>query len=114
MEIERQKHFGAEIEKKISQLKEQLAENDSVGDPVSPDNAIGRLSRVDAMQVQAMRLALVRQRREELERLQQALRLVAAGKYGTCNGCGEDIPEKRLEAVPDTQRCVPCLSELQR
>ncbi len=113
MEIIKQKDFAANINERIAELRGQLAENDPVGDPVSPDSSIGRLSRVDAMQQQEMRLALVRQRKDELARLESALKLIDAGKYGECNGCGEDIPEKRLEAVPDAQMCVPCLSAVQ-
>lgn len=114
MDINKQKEFAGNIIDRIEELRGQVAENDSVGDPVSPDSSIGRLSRVDAMQQQEMRLALVRQRKDELLRLESALRLIDAGKYGECNGCGEDIPDKRLEAVPDAQMCVACLSELQK
>ena len=113
MEIERQKQFGVAIGARIAELREQLNEDDAIGGPVQPNNAIGRLSRVDAMQQQEMHLALLRQKRQEIERLENALRLIEAGKSGTCSGCGEDIPTKRLEAVPDTQMCVPCLTEIQ-
>ena len=113
MDKSKQQTFAANINAKIAEIQKNLAENDPVGNPVSPDNAIGRLSRVDAMQQQEMRLALVRQSKNELARLENALNLIQAGKYGVCNGCGSDIPDKRLEAVPDAQMCVPCLSELQ-
>jgi DnaK suppressor protein len=113
MDKGKQEAFAENINAKIAEIKKHLAESDPVGNPVSPDNAIGLLSRVDAMQQQEMRLALVRQSKHELARLENALSLIDAGKYGVCNGCREEIPDKRLEAVPDAQMCVPCLSELQ-
>jgi DnaK suppressor protein len=113
MDEEKQQSFAVKIKGRIDELRVQLTDDDSTGKPVSPDSSIGRLSRVDAMQQQQMRLALVRQRKDELARLENALNMVASGKYGVCNGCGEDIPDNRLEAVPDAQMCVPCLSELQ-
>lgn len=113
MDKSKQQTFAANINQKIGEMRKNLAENDPVGEAVSPDSAIGRLSRVDAMQQQEMRLALVRQSKNELARLENALNLIDAGKYGVCNGCGEDIPDERLEAVPDAQMCVPCLSAVQ-
>jgi DnaK suppressor protein len=110
MEKAKQEQFGTKIKEAIDKLNAQLAESDPVADPVSPDSSIGRLSRVDAMQQQEMRLAIARNRRTELSRLESALKLIDAGEYGTCLGCGEDIPDKRLEAVPDARMCVPCIS----
>ena len=112
MEKAKQEQFATQIKEAIERLNEQLAESDPVADPVSPDNSIGRLSRVDAMQQQEMRLAIARNRRTELAGLEAALKLIDAGEYGTCLGCGEDIPDKRLEAVPDARMCVPCISSL--
>jgi DnaK suppressor protein len=114
MNIRKQAEYASRIKEKIAELKQHLDEKDAIGDPVSPDSSVGRLSRVDAMQVQEMRLALLRRKREEVVRLESALRLIESGKYGICNGCGKEIPERRLEAVPDAQMCVPCLTEVQR
>ncbi len=114
MDVKKQEKFTASINKQIANLETQLAENLDAHTPIEPDVAIGRLSRVDALQDQQMRLALERNRKDELARLENARRLIATGKYGTCNNCEEDIPLARLEAVPDAQMCVPCLTELQK
>ncbi|HVT21762.1 MAG TPA: TraR/DksA family transcriptional regulator [Mycobacteriales bacterium] len=42
------------------------------------------------------------------ERLSRALERVDAGSYGRCVDCGVAMPEERLEAKPDADRCVPC------
>lgn len=46
--------------------------------------------------------------REREERLRAALAAIDAGTYGICVDCGEEIPEGRLKALPDSVRCVPC------
>jgi RNA polymerase-binding transcription factor len=47
-----------------------------------------------------------------LERIDRALAKLDDGTYGTCEGCGEPIPEKRLAAMPDSVHCVECARSL--
>jgi len=77
--------------------------------PVELDQqSVGRLSRMDALQVQAMAQALGARRQGRLLRIEAALRRLDAGDYGFCEECGENIPAKRLEIDPATERCVDC------
>lgn len=52
--------------------------------------------------------ALVRQAREHLHEIDDALRRMEAGTFGTCERCGQPIPAGRLEARPFTRWCVTC------
>lgn len=70
--------------------------------------AVGRLSRMDAMQAQAMAAAQERTRRRELQRIAAAERRLTAGDYGLCEDCGEPIPEGRLRIDPAAERCTGC------
>ncbi len=70
----------------------------------------GRLTRMDAMQQQAMAQAQERNRTATLVRIDQALKLINDGEYGYCLSCGEEIAEKRLEIDPTATHCVSCLS----
>ena len=45
---------------------------------------------------------------EEERRIGEARRALAAGTYGTCQGCGKEIPKERLEAMPEAVRCLDC------
>jgi RNA polymerase-binding transcription factor DksA len=45
---------------------------------------------------------------EEIRDIQIALKRIAEGTYGKCQGCEKAIPEKRLEAVPHANLCVEC------
>ncbi len=77
--------------------------------PVELDQqSVGRLSRMDAMQVQAMAQAVEARRQGRLRRIEAALRRLESGAYGYCVSCDEEIPLKRLEVDPATERCVDC------
>ncbi|ADZ70845.1 TraR/DksA family transcriptional regulator [Polymorphum gilvum] len=77
--------------------------------PVELDQqAVGRLSRMDALQMQAMAQAAERQRRAERARLDSALRRLTDGDYGYCLECGEEIPDRRLAIDPAAALCVRC------
>lgn len=70
--------------------------------------AVGRLSRMDAMQQQAMAQATERQRSSEITRIKNALKRLAEDEYGYCVECGEDISVKRLEIDPAATHCIKC------
>ena len=77
--------------------------------PVELDQqSVGRLSRMDALQVQAMAKALEVRRQGRLQRIEAALRRLEDGDYGYCAECGEDIPAKRLAIDPTIASCVDC------
>ena len=77
--------------------------------PVELDQqSVGRLSRMDAMQVQAMAQAVEARRRGRLQHIEAALKRLESGDYGYCVSCDEEIPAKRLEVDPATDRCVDC------
>ncbi len=78
--------------------------------PVELDQtAVGRLTRMDAMQRQAMAQATERQRQTQMARLTAALERLDAGDYGYCTSCGEPIPEQRLAIDPAAPTCVGCM-----
>jgi DnaK suppressor protein len=77
--------------------------------PVQLDQTrMGRLSRMDAIQEQAMAIELERRREVELARIDSALERLAAGEYGLCVTCGEAIEPRRLELDPATPLCLAC------
>lgn len=70
--------------------------------------SVGRVSRVDALQRQAMAEAQERQRQNERARIAAALRRIEADEYGWCTSCGEEIASKRLEVDPAAALCITC------
>lgn len=78
-------------------------------DPVELDQTrMGRLSRMDALQGQAMAIEAERRRQIELKRIEAALQRVESGDYGYCVSCGEEIAPKRLEFDPTVPTCIDC------
>jgi DnaK suppressor protein len=99
-----------------SRLEQMLDELLKLRDSSSQDRAavqldqqsVGRLSRMDAIQVQQMALAADRQRRVQISRIQRALKQIDDGEFGFCLECGNEIPEGRLQADPAAHLCIGC------
>ena len=100
-----------QLENKRSELLrwDEITQDDRK--PVELDQSqVGRLSRMDAMQVQEMALEQERRREIEIKRINAALVRIAEGEYGFCLKCGEGISPKRLKFDPSTPMCVHCTS----
>ncbi len=69
---------------------------------------VGRLSRMDAMQQQAMGQAAARLAAQELQRIDLALSRISSGEFGYCILCDEEIASKRLEFDPSLMTCIVC------
>lgn len=69
---------------------------------------VGRLSRMDAMQAQAMSQAVLRRRQVERSQIASALRRIEAGDYGYCASCDDRIALARLQLNPATPLCIAC------
>jgi len=74
---------------------------------------VGRLSRMDAMQAQAMSVETGRRRREHLMAIGSALKRIDTGDYGECFECGEIIHPGRLEADPAATLCISCAQAME-
>lgn len=96
------------IEEKIVALKLRIESLCLATKPISPDNALGRLTRVDAMQMKAVAEAGLERCRVELQVLEQKLSVVDTTGFGVCRLCGEDIAIKRLMALPGADTCIAC------
>ncbi|SDQ94669.1 TraR/DksA family transcriptional regulator [Pseudovibrio sp. Tun.PSC04-5.I4] len=70
--------------------------------------SVGRISRMDALQRQAMAQANDRQRARELQRIDGALQRITEDEFGFCLECGQDIPEARLRVDPAALNCISC------
>ena len=94
---------------RLDQLKQEDALAADATAPVKLEqDSVGRLSRVDALQVQSMALASQRRREAEKNLIEAALRRIREGEFGYCLGCGEEIGEARLRHNPAAAKCVSC------
>jgi DnaK suppressor protein len=96
-------------------LRRTLRTTSELAQTVELDQAaVGRLSRVDALQQQAMAAEQAKRYKLRLRQVAVALQTVADDAYGECKKCGEPIGYRRLRARPESPCCVPCMAELER
>jgi DnaK suppressor protein len=69
---------------------------------------VGRLSRMDALQNQAISRETGQRRRQALRQVESALLRIDRGEFGDCLHCGEPINPRRLEADPTALLCIDC------
>lgn len=95
----------------VAQIRCSLEESTKSAKPVLLDQqAVGRLSRVDALQQQKMAQAGKRNQQRRLAQADAALRRLEAGEYGACLSCDEPISQARLTARPEAPFCLSCQS----
>ena len=98
---------------KLEEMRDEISArqegNREAAGTVELDQArIGRLSRMDALQQQAMARAVNQRSAVELQRIEAALVRIRTGEYGYCLKCGEEIAEKRLNVDPGALNCIRC------
>ena len=101
------------IEKKLKELvvEDELGQ-DSQKIVELDQQSVGRLSRMDALQSQAMAQAQKRRRQVMKQALESALRRLIDGEFGFCEECGDEIEVDRLMANPAITRCISCIKSL--
>ena len=91
----------------------QMQMNAKSAQPPSLDEEIGRLTRMDALQQQQMALHAGRRLEVQLSRIRGALMRIDERTFGACAMCGARVPPRRLELVPETPFCLPCLENIE-
>ena len=97
------------IEKKMKRVKSDVAEYTELTKPISPENAIGRISRMDAINNKSVNEAALRNAKDKLGRLERSLKMLDSESYGLCRKCGGEIEFEKLKVMPDSVRCVTCI-----
>lgn len=96
-------------------LVQEIDEASAAAEPVELDQTrVGRVSRMDAMQAQAMSKAGLNRRRQRVQQIDAALARVENGTYGQCASCDEPIAASRLELAPANPLCVECAEQRER
>lgn len=101
------------MKERLLEMKAELSrlahEHEHDSDIVELDQTTqGRLSRMDALQGQAMAQEVARRREAEIRRIDAALQRIDDDEYGYCIACGEEVALKRLELDPATPNCIDC------
>jgi DnaK suppressor protein len=92
----------------IEAVKNSIIALEDTVKPVSPDNAIGRLTRMEAINAKSIREASLRSLKVKLTKLNRALSRIDDPDFGVCIQCEEPIPVKRILLMPESALCVSC------
>ncbi len=102
-------YYKNRLEERLAEITEQQDSRKAHSGPVELDQGrTGRLSRMDAMQQQAMSQAAGRLTELERKRILSALDRLRSGNYGYCIICDEEIAEGRLRSDPSAPSCISC------
>ena len=108
MESAEKEALREHILREREKLAQQLPSLKESTRPVAPDDAIGRLTRMDAIQSREMNEAALLQVQNRLAGLEQALSRMEQPGFGLCSQCENPIPLGRLKAMPGSTLCVDC------
>lgn len=103
---------NAEIENRIkdeiSKTEILINEYKEITKPVAPDVAIGRISRMDAINNKSVTEASLRQAKAKLSNLNRVLEKLGSPDFGLCLKCKQSIPLARILYRPESLYCVNC------
>ncbi len=110
MTPEEKNNIRVEIEKRIHEAEQSLDTLREQTKPVPPSVAIGRLTRMDAIQQKNMAETNLKSAEALIQKLEKALKNLENSDFGVCAACGNDIPMGRILAVPEAKICIQCAS----
>ena len=96
------------LEQKIKDTEESIVALKDLTKPISPDSAIGRISRMDAINNKSINDAGLRTAQAKLPKLQRRLSQVDEAGFDNCNKCGNPIQFGRLKFMPESSFCIHC------
>jgi len=99
------------LEKKAALMEDEEAGKEAAQVVALDQTSVGRVSRTDAMQGQAMAIAVNQRRQIELHKIALALKRIDQDEYGYCLECDKEIAEPRLKLDPATSLCISCASK---
>jgi len=96
------------INLEIKKTKEKIVDYTDMAKPISPDDAIGRLSRMDAINNKSVAESALHKAKEKLKKLEYVKTQIGKEGFGLCKQCGGQIPIGRVIIRPESVYCVAC------
>jgi len=107
--VQSKEHYRKLIEKQLRSLNAQLEDTTGGADTDELDQSrVGRLSRMDALQSQAMHAETLNRAQRQVAALGHALARLETDEFGLCGQCDEEIAEARLQHNPAAVLCIAC------
>ena len=102
-----------QINKEIEEARENIDSLSALVKPIAPDNAIGRLSRMEAIGTKSINEASLSRAKIKLEQLKSVQADLDDPDFGICIECDKQIPVGRIMLVPESRLCVQCAGKLE-
>lgn len=96
------------IKEEIKKLKVDIARLEEATKPISPENSLGRVSRMDAINNKGVAEASLRSAKSKMSKLQIAISKIELDGFGNCANCKQPIRPARLMFMPESTRCIRC------
>jgi len=99
------------LEKLVSEIEKTetlLVSLKEANQPIGPDNAIGRISRMDAINNKSITDNQVRQNEAKLKKMRKVLEEKDSSAFGHCFNCEKPISIPRLMYMPQSRKCINC------
>ena len=100
--------FRVKLQAELKKVRSEIVELQELTKPVVPEKAIGRISRMDAINNKSVNEAALQHKQELLKKLERAADKIDDTDFGVCIKCKQPIPEGRLMLMPGALRCVNC------
>lgn len=114
MKSEQRKQIEKQINLEIEETRRNIDSLSELAQPIAPDNAIGRLSRMDAIGTRSINEASLYRAKIKLEQLKSVLADLDDPDFGICIECDETIPMGRIMLMPESRLCVRCAGKLEK
>lgn len=108
MDKKQKEEIKQKINIEIEKTQNKIIEYKTLTEPIAPENAIGRVSRMDAINNKSVVEAALRKAEEKLNKLKYALTQINKEGFGLCARCNHQIPIGRILLMPQSVHCVNC------
>ncbi|MGI9542155.1 MAG: TraR/DksA family transcriptional regulator [Cyclobacteriaceae bacterium] len=108
MDQEQRREIETTIKEEIEKTKNAVADYREMTRPIAPENAIGRISRMDAINNKSVAEAALRKAEEKLKGLHFVLDKIDQPDFGLCEKCKKPIPIGRIMLMPQSRLCIHC------
>lgn len=114
MTPQEKEEIAKNIQARITEIEASLESLEETSKPVEPDVSLGRLTRMDAIQIQQMQEANLQVAKANIAKLKESLRKIDEETFGHCAYCKKMIGFERLKAIPETNMCIACAEKYGR
>jgi len=108
MSPEEKQQLKDKIEELIVKYEHDIKETEKMTQPITPENSLGRISRMDAINNKSVMEASLRNKISKRNKLKSALIQIEKEGFGACLNCKKQINPKRLMFMPESTKCIHC------